>query len=121
MGGHAGPEQFGRNDQRSALAETGRGRAPFSGAAAKSTRAAIRAGDRLCRALATFADMSHLLPAEDWPASEPKSIAYFCGPMVLPPPRPGGEDPVAEAQAHGVAEGQYPWPLVGRARERKPE
>jgi uncharacterized protein with NAD-binding domain and iron-sulfur cluster len=47
--------------------------------------------------LATFADMSHLLPAEDWPAPGPQSIAYFCGPMPLPPLEPGGDDPLAEA------------------------
>lgn len=31
----------------------------------------------------TWADMSHLIPRETWPAAEdPKNIAYFCGPMV---------------------------------------
>src|SRR5262249_42150850 len=28
--------------------------------------------------LDTWADMSHLLPVEDWPGDGPRSIAYFC-------------------------------------------
>lgn len=41
--------------------------------------------------LDTWADMSHLLPAEDWPThGAPKQLAYFCGVMkdaaVIPPP-----------------------------------
>ena len=32
----------------------------------------------------TIADMSHLLPRENWPAgNEPKAIYYFCGPLPL--------------------------------------
>lgn len=30
----------------------------------------------------TWADMTDLLPREDWRASPPKSIAYFCGPWI---------------------------------------
>jgi len=31
----------------------------------------------------TWADMSQLLPVEEWPAGhEPRSVAYFCGPMA---------------------------------------
>ncbi len=32
--------------------------------------------------LSTWADMSHLSAAENWPADGPKSIAYFCGPLA---------------------------------------
>jgi uncharacterized protein with NAD-binding domain and iron-sulfur cluster len=46
--------------------------------------------------LATWADMSHLLCAEDWPAPAPQSIAYFCGPMVKTHP---GVDPTQAAKA----------------------
>lgn len=35
------------------------------------------------QALDTWADMSHLLPVEDWPEKyEPGSVAYFCGPFT---------------------------------------
>lgn len=30
----------------------------------------------------TWADMSHLLAAEQWPGAGPKSVAYFCGPLA---------------------------------------
>jgi uncharacterized protein with NAD-binding domain and iron-sulfur cluster len=37
----------------------------------------------------TWADMSHLIPREDWPEDQqPGSIAYFCGPMEGPPAAP---------------------------------
>lgn len=36
--------------------------------------------------LDTWADMSHLIPHEDWGSDQPKSIAYFCSPA------PDGED-----------------------------
>ncbi|HVG48731.1 MAG TPA: acetoacetate decarboxylase family protein, partial [Rubellimicrobium sp.] len=40
-------------------------------------------------ALNTWADMSHLLPVEDWRGGpEPKSVAYFCGPLADPPEVP---------------------------------
>jgi uncharacterized protein with NAD-binding domain and iron-sulfur cluster len=33
----------------------------------------------------TWADMTHLVPREDWPAAAtPRSIAYFCGPLRQP-------------------------------------
>ncbi|MDX2030269.1 MAG: NAD(P)-binding protein [Blastocatellia bacterium] len=36
--------------------------------------------------LDTWADLSHLLPREAWPAENaPRNIAYFCGPMEDPP------------------------------------
>ncbi|MDE2623754.1 MAG: NAD(P)-binding protein [Betaproteobacteria bacterium] len=42
----------------------------------------------------TCADMSHLIPHEDWPeGNEPKGIFYFCGPLVDPAIDP----PVADA------------------------
>ncbi len=34
---------------------------------------------------ATWADMSHLLSQETWPAPAPKSVHYFCGPLFLDP------------------------------------
>lgn len=50
----------------------------------------------------TFADMSHLLLREEWPAdATPQSIAYFCGPMPdvpLPPPTEHGF-PASQAEA----------------------
>jgi uncharacterized protein with NAD-binding domain and iron-sulfur cluster len=38
----------------------------------------------LTEPLDTWADMSHLLSRESWPATGPKSIAYFCGPLDEP-------------------------------------
>jgi uncharacterized protein with NAD-binding domain and iron-sulfur cluster len=53
---------------------------------------------------ATWADMSHLLPAEDWPAgpASPQSIHYFCGPVPLPSNKnpPPNEEAWAEADAN---------------------
>ncbi len=48
--------------------------------------------------LDTWADMSHLIPHEDWPANAPQSLAYFCAPA------PDGED--LEAFEKGVADWQ---------------
>ncbi len=43
--------------------------------------------DAYADCLNTWADMSHLIPREDWPASaEVNSIAYFCGPLRDPAP-----------------------------------
>jgi uncharacterized protein with NAD-binding domain and iron-sulfur cluster len=37
----------------------------------------------------TWADMTHLLPREEWSGADiPRSIAYFCGAMPLPPTSP---------------------------------
>jgi uncharacterized protein with NAD-binding domain and iron-sulfur cluster len=55
----------------------------------------------------TWADMSHLLPLEEWPAEgrEPRSVAYFCSvlpddPAEPPRPAPGGWlDYVAQRRA----------------------
>ena len=42
----------------------------------------------------TWADMSQLLPAEDWPEKrEPGSVAYFCGPMADDADEPQAPDP----------------------------
>lgn len=44
----------------------------------------------------TWSDMTHLVAAEDWGATPPKAVAYFCG--VLPDPSgPPGDDPAYEA------------------------
>jgi uncharacterized protein with NAD-binding domain and iron-sulfur cluster len=45
--------------------------------------------------LSTWADMSHLLPVEDWPSPSPQSIHYFCGTMMDPQL---GSDPVGVAK-----------------------
>jgi uncharacterized protein with NAD-binding domain and iron-sulfur cluster len=48
----------------------------------------------------TWADMSHLIPRESWPATAtPGSIAYFCGPMAGGLPAPGSTDPSGKATA----------------------
>jgi uncharacterized protein with NAD-binding domain and iron-sulfur cluster len=53
--------------------------------------------------LDTWADMSHLLPVEEWPAlHEPRSVAYFCGPMPDDEHEPAAPDP---AYPHT----QYEW------------
>jgi uncharacterized protein with NAD-binding domain and iron-sulfur cluster len=48
----------------------------------------------------TWADMTHLLPEEEWGASEPKSLAYFCNAFpdaaVIPP----FTDPAFPRQEH---------------------
>jgi uncharacterized protein with NAD-binding domain and iron-sulfur cluster len=48
--------------------------------------------------LDTWADMTHLLPREAWPPlgeQYPRSIAYFCGPMLdIDPPHPSPDGPV---------------------------
>lgn len=51
----------------------------------------------------TWADMTHLLPAEDWPASlAPRSLAYFCGALHSGPELPNRDDldyPTARREA----------------------
>ena len=47
-----------------------------------------------------WASMSHLLPAEDWPATEPpRTIAYFCSALDTPDSRDGAPDAERETQA----------------------
>ena len=51
----------------------------------------------------TWADMTHLLPEEDWPAGRtPRSLAYFCGALASGPEPPGRTDlgyPAARREA----------------------
>jgi uncharacterized protein with NAD-binding domain and iron-sulfur cluster len=47
----------------------------------------------------TWADMSHLIAREDWPAEHlPGNVAYFCGPMAGPAEPPYFRDPTFPAQ-----------------------
>ena len=48
--------------------------------------------------LDTWADMSELLPTEDWPADGPKTILYLCG------PKPGGFGPPPDDTGYPAAE-----------------
>ena len=49
----------------------------------------------------TWADMTHLLPRESWPAGAvPGSLTYFCGPLA------GGIPPLSDTQAPARAESQ---------------
>jgi len=48
--------------------------------------------------LDTWADMSELLPREDWPAEGPKTILYLCG------PKPGGDGPPPSATSYPAEE-----------------
>jgi len=51
--------------------------------------------------LDTWADMTHLLPREDWPADRmPKTLTYFCAPM------PGGIPPIEDRGAPAQAAAQ---------------
>ncbi len=63
-------------------------------------------------ALDTWADMTHLLPAEGWPdADPPKSIAYFCSPAA------DGESLVDyKRRVQAWVDNQLPhlWPAAGR-------
>ena len=44
--------------------------------------------------LESWSDMSHVLPREEWTGSDqPKSVVYFCGPMLTPDRMPDGTDP----------------------------
>ena len=48
----------------------------------------------------TWASMSHLVPAEDWPESErPRTIAYFCSALGPPNARDGAPDVERETRA----------------------
>jgi len=48
--------------------------------------------------LDTWADMSELLPREDWPADGPRTILYFCG------PKPGGSGPPPSDTSYPAAQ-----------------
>jgi len=42
----------------------------------------------------SWSDMSQALAVEEWPATmEPKTVVYFCGPMLNPPEMPQGKRP----------------------------
>lgn len=61
----------------------------------------------------TYADMSHLIDSEAWPADGPKSVAYFCA--VLPDDAPGEQgaaDALVKAHALDWIDTQLPtlWP-----------
>jgi uncharacterized protein with NAD-binding domain and iron-sulfur cluster len=44
--------------------------------------------------LESWSDMSHVLPRENWAGSDqPKSVVYFCGPMLTPDRMPERADP----------------------------
>lgn len=80
----------------------------------------------------TWADMSQLLPVEDWPhAHEPRSVAYFCGPMADDPGQPPTTDTgYPERQRQEVREqmkrwlganGHWLWKnMIGPAKGGKP-
>jgi uncharacterized protein with NAD-binding domain and iron-sulfur cluster len=51
--------------------------------------------------LDTWADMTHLLPREDWPSDRtPRTLTYFCAPM------PGGIPPIEDRDAPAQASAQ---------------
>jgi uncharacterized protein with NAD-binding domain and iron-sulfur cluster len=52
-----------------------------------------------CSPFDTWADMSHLIPAENWQPQQVKAIAYFTGPMAGPPQYPPPGDHEFEKQA----------------------
>jgi uncharacterized protein with NAD-binding domain and iron-sulfur cluster len=76
----------------------------------------------------SWADMSQLLVRERWPAgSEPKTVAYFCGPladMPVPPPTdvmfPAREERAVQAMARGWLDEntQGFWPRATRGASR---
>ncbi|MEQ8346837.1 MAG: NAD(P)-binding protein [Sneathiellaceae bacterium] len=57
--------------------------------------------------LDTYADMSQLLPAEDWPAPAPRSVAYFCA--VLDETAPNDGKLASEAVKDGVRDWMTSW------------
>ncbi|MEO8509033.1 MAG: FAD-dependent oxidoreductase [Betaproteobacteria bacterium] len=69
----------------------------------------------------TWADMTHLLPREGWTGADiPRSIAYFCGAMPLPPTWPAdpikaGNDDVRRNAAQWMRDNAGTlWPGSGR-------
>ena len=54
--------------------------------------------------LESWSDMSHVLPRESWPQSEqPRTVVYFCGPMLTPAETPSGPDPAFGAGQKAAA------------------
>jgi uncharacterized protein with NAD-binding domain and iron-sulfur cluster len=63
----------------------------------------------------TYADMSHLLPAERWPEASVKHAAYFCGPLPdnAVPFEERGDERLARAAAHLFEQGARDvWPAA---------
>jgi uncharacterized protein with NAD-binding domain and iron-sulfur cluster len=61
--------------------------------------------------LNTIADMSHLIPWEDWPAARaPEAVYYFCGPMGESD-KPGEAQAKVKEYARGWMTGYAPWLL----------
>ncbi len=60
-------------------------------------------------AWSTWADMSHLLPAEDWPTDAPRNIAYFCGVLADAPSAEFGRRDFPERQLARVKESADAW------------
>lgn len=72
--------------------------------------------------LDTWADMTHLLPREDWPADRmPRTLTYFCAPMPggIPPiedrdaPMQAAAQVLLNTQQWLQANGTVIWPLAG--------
>ncbi|MFC3227993.1 NAD(P)-binding protein [Marinibaculum pumilum] len=68
----------------------------------------------------TYCDMSQLLPAEEWPVPEPKSVAYYCA--VMDETAPNNEALAADAvktDAIGWMKGWLHnlWPEMGRGAD----
>ena len=59
--------------------------------------------DAYAQPMNTWADMTHLVAAEDWPRESPKHIAYFCGPLDEDPDAPTIEDILAGRAAGWLA------------------
>jgi uncharacterized protein with NAD-binding domain and iron-sulfur cluster len=59
----------------------------------------------------TWADMTHLLPREDWPAdATPKNLAYLCSPLPdLKPPPPRSDHGYSRRQAERVHANAISW------------
>lgn len=55
----------------------------------------------------TWADMTHLLPEEDWPQGRtPRSLAYFCGSLRTGPDLPDRDDPAYPVRRREAARQQ---------------
>lgn len=65
----------------------------------------------------TYADMSQVLPAEDWPEPGPRSVAYFCS--VMGEEVPNNEELAAQAVKESVQDWMTSWlhnlwPVIGQ-------
>jgi uncharacterized protein with NAD-binding domain and iron-sulfur cluster len=68
-------------------------------------------GSAYAEPLADWADMTHLVPREDWPDTlTPRYLAYFCGAYPDPdPPAPFHDPSFPQRQKERVAEGAIAW------------